>query len=86
MRIVKYTYDVGGDEHTGALEDRLDNAKTGRPLTEYQEGQVVDIVYNPAKPSEGFLEIPVFRGAVIVAVMGVVFVIIGLVAAVFVRF
>lgn len=86
FRIVKYTYDVGGDEHTGVHEDRLDNASTGRPLTEYQEGQVVDIIYDPAKPSVGYLEMPIFRGGVIIGVMGVVFVMIGVVAAAFVRF
>ena len=77
--IVKFTYTVDGQELSGERIARDVTASGSKPdISRWAAGQDVLVLYDPKDPKTAYLETRLSIGAVILAVMGSVFVFVGL--------
>lgn len=80
VRVIKYTYEVGGRQLTGVRYEGTIQGSRNTPIeTKYSVGQEVQVSYDPQKPEIGYIE-PPFRskGAAVIGVLGAVFLAIGI--------
>jgi hypothetical protein len=84
--IVEFTYTVDGFKHRGDQIARVVYAGTKKPdLGKYAPGTEVMVYYDPKDPKTAYLELGRSGAAVVLTVMGGVFVAIGVVVAVLVN-
>ncbi len=77
--ILKYTYTANGRELEGTQVSRYDMAFTPEPLSRYPLGKAVSVYYDPDAPTTAYLEAPRSPAAKLFAIIGYVFVLLGIV-------
>ena len=78
--VLKFTYTALGQEQQGDQVSRFGMAFTPDPLIRYPVGQAVMVYYDPAEPTTAYLEAPQSPASKIFAIIGSVFVLIGIAA------
>lgn len=85
--VVHFTYTVGGQELHGDRLARVVVSSSEVPdLARYPVGQQVQVFYDPSDPRTAYLEVRRSTGAVILSVLGGVFVFVGLLVPALVLF
>lgn len=85
--IVQFTYSVDGRELQGNRLARVAISSSGVPdISRYPAGQEVLVFYDPNDPRTAYLEVRRSTGAVILSVLGGVFVVVGILVPALVLF
>lgn len=80
MRVVKYSFPVGGRELYGEhIESHTEGASSTPVESKYTVGQRVSIHYDPSAPDKAFLELPLRgKGGVVISIVGAVLLLLAL--------